>query len=210
MEQTFAGLLYLDMLNQWLLPHLQADRQVFIYQKYRAPPHFHHDVREYLDSTAPSRSRSAFLVRLAAWIPFPSETAAMQEERLLYGTVKYHVLGFDVLIEWDTVLVFRGLQSHLTYLCDFFLKGLCPRSCVRPNFATWFSTAAWENQAYSHWVRPSVVGTSIAWTELHYWWTYETPVRYVWNLDRNLSTNTRVSVIFVMVPKPAKDFIKLP
>ena len=54
-EQTVNGPVYLDMLEQWLMPQLQEDSQDFVYQRDGAPPHFHLEIRKYLDATIPRR-----------------------------------------------------------------------------------------------------------------------------------------------------------
>ena len=41
---------YLDLVDQWSMPQLQADSQDFIYQKDGAPSHFQHDVHEVHDA----------------------------------------------------------------------------------------------------------------------------------------------------------------
>ena len=42
-EQIVNGPVYLDMLEQWLMPQLWEHSQGFIYQQDGAPPHFHHE-----------------------------------------------------------------------------------------------------------------------------------------------------------------------
>ena len=41
-EQTVNGPVYLDILEQWLIPQLQKDSQDFIYQQDGALSYFHH------------------------------------------------------------------------------------------------------------------------------------------------------------------------
>lgn len=54
-EKTVTGHVYLDMLENWLMPQLEADSDDFIFQQDGAPPHFHHDVREFLNTTLENR-----------------------------------------------------------------------------------------------------------------------------------------------------------
>lgn len=54
-EQNVTGHVYLDMLENWLMPQLTTDSETFIYQQDGAPPHFHHDVREFLNMRLPNR-----------------------------------------------------------------------------------------------------------------------------------------------------------
>ena len=54
-ERTVTGPVYLDMFQQWLIPQLQEDSRDLIYQEDGASPHFHHDVRGYLNDTLPHR-----------------------------------------------------------------------------------------------------------------------------------------------------------
>ena len=53
MAFTSANKTYLGMLDQGLMPQLQVESQDLIYQQDGAPPHFHHDVREYLEAKIP-------------------------------------------------------------------------------------------------------------------------------------------------------------
>ena len=43
------------MLENWLMPKLEEDSQDFIFQQDGAPPHFHNDVRWYLNEHIPQR-----------------------------------------------------------------------------------------------------------------------------------------------------------
>ena len=51
-----TGKVYLDMLENWLMPQV-ADEEVqgYIYQEDGAPPHWHKEVREYLNEHLPGR-----------------------------------------------------------------------------------------------------------------------------------------------------------
>jgi hypothetical protein len=40
---TVTGIKYLDVLQLWLMPQLQEDREYFIFKQDGAPPHFHFD-----------------------------------------------------------------------------------------------------------------------------------------------------------------------
>jgi hypothetical protein len=54
-ESTVIGIIYLDMLREWLIPQLQEDIQDLIYQSDGAPPHFHNEVTSYLDERVRNR-----------------------------------------------------------------------------------------------------------------------------------------------------------
>ena len=43
------GAAYLDMLENWLIPQLQQEMNNFIFQQDGAPPHWHRDVRAFLN-----------------------------------------------------------------------------------------------------------------------------------------------------------------
>jgi hypothetical protein len=47
-ESTVTGTSYLDMMQDWLMPQLDDDRDA-------APPHYHHLVRGYLNQHLPQR-----------------------------------------------------------------------------------------------------------------------------------------------------------
>ncbi|PSN41592.1 hypothetical protein C0J52_17614 [Blattella germanica] len=54
-EKTVTGMSFLDMLEQWLLPQLTEDSNIFILQIDGAPPHWHIAVRDYLNTQLPRR-----------------------------------------------------------------------------------------------------------------------------------------------------------
>lgn len=54
-EQSITGNIYLGMLENWLMPQLETDSVDFIFQQDGAPPHFHLDVRDYLNTRLRNR-----------------------------------------------------------------------------------------------------------------------------------------------------------
>jgi len=48
-ENTVTGVMYLAMLQNWLLPQMSEDSEDFIFQQDGAPPHWHRDVRHFLN-----------------------------------------------------------------------------------------------------------------------------------------------------------------
>lgn len=56
MEDSVTGMVYLDMLENWLMPQLtDEEKQEFIYQQDGAPSHWHLSIQEYLNRCLPSR-----------------------------------------------------------------------------------------------------------------------------------------------------------
>jgi hypothetical protein len=57
METTITSIMYLDMLQQFLIPHLDEDDQEgrIHFQQHGAPPHYLEEVREYLNTGFPGR-----------------------------------------------------------------------------------------------------------------------------------------------------------
>ena len=55
-EDSVTGKVYLDMLENWLMPQF-ADEEIqeYIYQQDEAPPHWHKKVREYLNEHLPGQ-----------------------------------------------------------------------------------------------------------------------------------------------------------
>ena len=49
-ENTITSVVYLDMLQLWLMPQLEEHEDDFIFQKGGAPPHFMCDVHDYLNT----------------------------------------------------------------------------------------------------------------------------------------------------------------
>jgi hypothetical protein len=49
-EQTVTGSCYLDILQLWLFPQLNADSRNFIFQQDGAPPHWNNNVRRFLNN----------------------------------------------------------------------------------------------------------------------------------------------------------------
>jgi len=54
-EATVTNINYLNMLQLWLMPQLQEDREDFIFQQDGAPPHFHFDICAHLNANLPGR-----------------------------------------------------------------------------------------------------------------------------------------------------------
>lgn len=54
-ENTVQGPAYLDMLEAWLFPQLKEAMNGFIFQQDGAPPHWHRDVRNFLNTVLPHR-----------------------------------------------------------------------------------------------------------------------------------------------------------
>jgi hypothetical protein len=54
-ESTVTGTSHIDMMQDWLMPQLDDDRDDFIYQQDGAPPRYHHLVRGYLNQHLPQR-----------------------------------------------------------------------------------------------------------------------------------------------------------
>jgi len=54
-ENTVTGVTYLAMLQNWLLPQMSEDSEDFIFQQDGAPPHWHRDVRRFLNDSLPQR-----------------------------------------------------------------------------------------------------------------------------------------------------------
>ena len=52
---TVTGVTYLAMLQNWLLPQMSEDSEDFIFQQDGAPPHWHRDVRRFLNESLPQR-----------------------------------------------------------------------------------------------------------------------------------------------------------
>jgi hypothetical protein len=53
-EETVTGMTYLDMLQLWLMPHLQ-NIPTFIFQQDGSPAYVHCEVRQYLNTVLPGR-----------------------------------------------------------------------------------------------------------------------------------------------------------
>lgn len=70
-EATVNGHSYLSMLTEWLMPQIVEDVPNFVFQQDGAPPHFHNDVREYLDENLPHRwiGRAANNLPMLQWPP---------------------------------------------------------------------------------------------------------------------------------------------
>jgi hypothetical protein len=70
-EPTVTGIIYLDMLQQWLRAQLQEDSKDFIFQQDGVPPHFHSDVRSYLNANFPVRWIGRTSNDDSAFLPWP-------------------------------------------------------------------------------------------------------------------------------------------
>jgi len=54
-EDTVTLVTYLAMLQNWLLPQMSEDSEDFMFQQDGAPPHWHRDVRRFLNESLPQR-----------------------------------------------------------------------------------------------------------------------------------------------------------
>jgi len=54
-ELTVNGMIYLHMLENWLMPQLNEDSNDYIFQQDGSPAHYHKDVRGYLNRNLPQR-----------------------------------------------------------------------------------------------------------------------------------------------------------
>ncbi|PNF43976.1 hypothetical protein B7P43_G00908, partial [Cryptotermes secundus] len=54
-ENTVTGVTYLRMLQNWLVPQMNEDSGDYIFQQDRVPPHWHLNVRRFLDESLPQR-----------------------------------------------------------------------------------------------------------------------------------------------------------
>jgi hypothetical protein len=54
-ENTVTGVTYLGMLQNWLLPQISENSEDFIFQQDGAPPHWHRDVRRFLNESLSQR-----------------------------------------------------------------------------------------------------------------------------------------------------------
>jgi hypothetical protein len=50
-ENTVTGVTYLAMLQNWRLPQINEDSEDFVFQQDGAPPHWHRDVRRFLNES---------------------------------------------------------------------------------------------------------------------------------------------------------------
>jgi hypothetical protein len=85
MEKTITGIVYLDMLQQFLIPQLDDDQEGRIhFQQDYAPPHYLEEVHDYLNTRFPVRwtGRSAPI----AWPPRSPDLPSLDFS--LWGFVK--------------------------------------------------------------------------------------------------------------------------
>ncbi|KAG8303110.1 hypothetical protein J6590_108196 [Homalodisca vitripennis] len=87
MERTVTGIIYLDMLQNFLIPQIDEDEQQdapFYYQQNGAPPHYLTDVRDFLNGRFPGRwiGRSGQI----AWPPRSPDLTPM--DFFLWGFIK--------------------------------------------------------------------------------------------------------------------------
>jgi hypothetical protein len=54
-ENTVTGVMYLAMLQNWPLPQINEDSEHFIFQRDGTPPHWHRDVRRFLNESLSQR-----------------------------------------------------------------------------------------------------------------------------------------------------------
>ncbi|PSN38177.1 hypothetical protein C0J52_15049 [Blattella germanica] len=79
LEPTVSGHSYLDMLEQWPMPQLETDGTDFIYQQDGAPPHFHNEVRQFLNNRLPNRELRDRIINAIAAIDMDTLHRAWDE-----------------------------------------------------------------------------------------------------------------------------------
>lgn len=89
---ALKGTMYLDILDLWLFPQLTEDINNFIFQQDGAPPHWHNDVRDYLNERLPhrwiGRCAEEDLI-LFSWSPRSSDLTVC--DFFLWGYIKDNV-----------------------------------------------------------------------------------------------------------------------
>jgi hypothetical protein len=84
------------MLREWLMPQLQEDIPDLIYQHGGVPPHFHNEVRSYVDE----RLRNRWIGRggPTEWLPRSPDLKPM--DFILWGFVKDNFYVHPLLTTW--------------------------------------------------------------------------------------------------------------
>ncbi|XP_066996029.2 uncharacterized protein [Anabrus simplex] len=91
-EQTVTGLTYLDLLTEWLLHQLSDDWDDYVLQQDGAPPHFHREVRAFLNQQLPQRWMGRGTEGDLMLFPFPPRSSDLSPcHFFLWGYVKDQV-----------------------------------------------------------------------------------------------------------------------
>ncbi|PSN40664.1 hypothetical protein C0J52_15767 [Blattella germanica] len=101
-EQTVNSARYLGMLQIWLMPQLKEQQDDFVFPKDPAPPHWHTDVRDYLDEILPHRwigRATADNIALAFWPPRSPDLTPC--DFFLWGFVKDSIFVTPVPLNLD-------------------------------------------------------------------------------------------------------------
>jgi hypothetical protein len=128
METTIIGIVYLDMLQQFLIPQLNEDDQGRIhFQQDGAPPHYLAEVHEYLNTLSPYQRIGK--VVLIAWPPRSPHITPL--DFLLCEFIKDQVFVSPVpanVLELRTQIIaaiakvipemIRGMWQETDYRCD--------------------------------------------------------------------------------------------
>ncbi|XP_068083439.1 uncharacterized protein [Anabrus simplex] len=103
-EQTVTGPTCLDMLAEWLLPQLSDDRDDCVLQQDGAPPHFHREVRVFLNQELPQRWMGCGTEGDLMLLPFPPRSPDLTPcDFFLWGYVKYQVFVPPLLVDIQEV-----------------------------------------------------------------------------------------------------------
>ena len=90
--RTVTGRSYLEMLQVWLFPLLNADSDDFIFQQDGAPPHWHLNVRAFLNENVPDRWIGRIGDRDAALCAWPARSPDLTVcDFFLWGCIKDRV-----------------------------------------------------------------------------------------------------------------------
>ena len=89
MERTIIGRTYLDMLENWLIPHMNEESDEYVFQQDSCPAHFHNDIQDYLNTNLPEHWIGCFGqedVTLMHWPPRSPDLTP--HDFFLWGFVK--------------------------------------------------------------------------------------------------------------------------
>ena len=90
-EPTVTGISYLDMLQLWLMPQLQENSEVFIFQQDGAPPHFHFDVGAQISANLPGRWIRRASHNDSPLLPWPPRSPDLIPCDFFYGITSRNV-----------------------------------------------------------------------------------------------------------------------
>ena len=153
--QTVTGWSYLEMLTNWLIPQLAAERHDYLFQQDGAPPHWHIAVRTFLNEHLPIRWIGRARQNDQVFCKWPPRSADLTDcDSFLWGYVKDRVYVISTTRNrgWAARTHHCRCQlGHAAYAAESLVRARLSHRCLP------------SNKTGAHWVCVCVIPHETVW-----------------------------------------------